>query len=70
MEDAARTNVPRGEFDFECVPETDQSFENALRKAEDGERLTVADTHSKSNSPRGTFVRAASSITCYEDWER
>jgi FO synthase subunit 2 len=43
MEDAARTNVPRGEFDFKCVPETDQSFENALRKAEDGERLTVPD---------------------------
>jgi FO synthase subunit 2 len=33
----------RGEFDFECVPETDQSFENALRKAQDGERLAVAD---------------------------
>ncbi|NHN59962.1 MULTISPECIES: 7,8-didemethyl-8-hydroxy-5-deazariboflavin synthase subunit CofH [Halorussus] len=43
MEDAARTNVPRGRFDFECVPETDQSFENALAKARDGERLTVAD---------------------------
>ncbi|WP_276298960.1 7,8-didemethyl-8-hydroxy-5-deazariboflavin synthase subunit CofH [Halorussus lipolyticus] len=43
MEDAARTNVPRGEFDFECVPETDQSFETALAKARDGERLTVAD---------------------------
>ena len=34
---------PRGEFGFECVPETDQSFENALRKAQNGERLTVAD---------------------------
>ncbi|UPW01231.1 7,8-didemethyl-8-hydroxy-5-deazariboflavin synthase subunit CofH [Halorussus gelatinilyticus] len=43
MVDAARTNVPRGEFDFDCVPETDQSFENALAKASDGERLTVAD---------------------------
>ncbi|WP_135536241.1 7,8-didemethyl-8-hydroxy-5-deazariboflavin synthase subunit CofH [Halostella pelagica] len=28
---------------FEHRPETDQSFENALRKARDGERLTVAD---------------------------
>ncbi|MFC7082396.1 7,8-didemethyl-8-hydroxy-5-deazariboflavin synthase subunit CofH [Halorussus caseinilyticus] len=43
MEDAARTNVPRGRFDFKYVPETDQSFENALAKADDGERLTVAD---------------------------
>src|SRR6056297_2745740 len=43
MEDAARTNVPRGRFDFEYAPETDQSFENALAKADDGERLTVAD---------------------------
>ena len=33
----------RAEFDFECVPETDQSFENALRKARDGDRLAVAD---------------------------
>ncbi|EMA48268.1 FO synthase subunit 2 [Halococcus morrhuae DSM 1307] len=33
----------RGEFGFECVPATDQSFENALRKARDGERLAVAD---------------------------
>ncbi|WP_435077489.1 7,8-didemethyl-8-hydroxy-5-deazariboflavin synthase subunit CofH [Halococcus sp. AFM35] len=33
----------RGEFDFECVPETDQPFENALRKTRDGERLAVAD---------------------------
>jgi FO synthase subunit 2 len=33
----------RGEFDFECVPATDQSFENALRKVRDGERLAVAD---------------------------
>jgi FO synthase subunit 2 len=43
MEDAARTNVPRGRFDFEHRPETDQSFENALAKARDGERLTVED---------------------------
>ncbi|MFC4447552.1 7,8-didemethyl-8-hydroxy-5-deazariboflavin synthase subunit CofH [Halorussus aquaticus] len=43
MEDAARTNVPREQFDFDCVPETDQSFENALAKASDGDRLTVAD---------------------------
>jgi FO synthase subunit 2 len=35
--------VPRGEFDFEHRPETDQSFENALAKARDGERLTVVD---------------------------
>src|SRR5699024_3262145 len=33
----------RGEFGFECVPATDQSFENALRKARNGERLAVAD---------------------------
>jgi FO synthase subunit 2 len=32
-----------GEFDFDHVPETDQSFENALAKARDGTRLTVAD---------------------------
>jgi len=31
------------EFDFECVPDTDQSFENALRKARDGDRLGVDD---------------------------
>ena len=43
FETSARTNVPRGEFDFEHVPETDQSFENALAKARAGERLTVAD---------------------------
>jgi len=36
-------NVPRGEFDFEHRPETDQAFENALAKARNGERLTVAD---------------------------
>ncbi|WP_436911090.1 7,8-didemethyl-8-hydroxy-5-deazariboflavin synthase subunit CofH [Halosimplex marinum] len=45
MTDAAETrpNVPRGEFGFERVPETDGSFENALAKARAGERLTVAD---------------------------
>jgi FO synthase subunit 2 len=31
------------EFDFERVPTTDQSFENALAKARSGERLAVAD---------------------------
>ncbi|MFB6106895.1 MAG: 7,8-didemethyl-8-hydroxy-5-deazariboflavin synthase subunit CofH [Halobacteriaceae archaeon] len=31
------------EFDFECVPVTDQSFENALAKARAGDRLAVAD---------------------------
>ncbi len=30
-------------FSFEHVPETDQSFENALTKARSGDRLTVAD---------------------------
>ncbi|PSP69741.1 7,8-didemethyl-8-hydroxy-5-deazariboflavin synthase subunit CofH, partial [Halobacteriales archaeon QH_6_68_27] len=44
MSDAARTaNVPRGEFGFDHRPETDQSFENALAKARDGQRLSVAD---------------------------
>ncbi|MFB6150466.1 MAG: 7,8-didemethyl-8-hydroxy-5-deazariboflavin synthase subunit CofH [Haloarculaceae archaeon] len=45
MSDAAEegANVPRGEFGFERRPETDQSFENALAKARDGDRLTVAD---------------------------
>ncbi|WP_255148682.1 7,8-didemethyl-8-hydroxy-5-deazariboflavin synthase subunit CofH [Halorarius halobius] len=37
MDDAA------GEFGFEHVPETDQSFENALANARDGRRLSVAD---------------------------
>jgi len=32
-----------GEFDFDVVPETDQSFENALANARDGRRLSVAD---------------------------
>lgn len=31
------------DFGFEHVPETDQSFENALAKARAGERLTVDD---------------------------
>ncbi|WP_136688512.1 7,8-didemethyl-8-hydroxy-5-deazariboflavin synthase subunit CofH [Halorhabdus amylolytica] len=39
----AGVNVPRGRFDFDCRPESDQHFENALRKARDGDRLTVAD---------------------------
>ncbi|MEF8831754.1 MAG: 7,8-didemethyl-8-hydroxy-5-deazariboflavin synthase subunit CofH, partial [Halobacteriales archaeon] len=37
------TNVPRGEFDFEVVPETDRSFEDALARARAGERLDLAD---------------------------
>jgi FO synthase subunit 2 len=37
------TGVPRDVADFEHVPESDQSFENALAKARDGDRLTVAD---------------------------
>jgi FO synthase subunit 2 len=37
MDDAA------DDFGFEHVPESDQSFENALAKAQDGDRLTVAD---------------------------
>jgi FO synthase subunit 2 len=32
-----------GDFDFEHVPVTDQSFENALANARDGHRLTVDD---------------------------
>jgi len=36
-------NVPRGDFEFEHRPETDQSFETALAKARDGRRLSVAD---------------------------
>ena len=39
----ARSNVPRGEFDFRHRPESDQSFENALARARAGERLTVDD---------------------------
>jgi FO synthase subunit 2 len=33
----------RSDFDFDVVPETDQSFENALAKARAGGRLTVDD---------------------------
>ncbi|WP_224448833.1 7,8-didemethyl-8-hydroxy-5-deazariboflavin synthase subunit CofH [Haloprofundus salilacus] len=48
MSDAPAPDAGRGPtgptaFDFEYVPETDQSFENALAKARDGERLTVDD---------------------------
>jgi len=43
MADGLRTNVPRDRFDFDCRPVTDQSFENALAKARNGERLTVDD---------------------------
>ncbi|MFB6084038.1 MAG: 7,8-didemethyl-8-hydroxy-5-deazariboflavin synthase subunit CofH, partial [Halorientalis sp.] len=43
MADAFTPAVPRGEFDFQHRPETDQSFENALEKARAGDRLTVAD---------------------------
>lgn len=38
-----KVTVPRGQFEFEHVPETDQSFENALAKARDGTRLTITD---------------------------
>ncbi|MCT9097862.1 7,8-didemethyl-8-hydroxy-5-deazariboflavin synthase subunit CofH [Haloarchaeobius sp. HME9146] len=41
--DTAAADLPSDGFDFAHVPETDQSFENALAKARDGERLTVAD---------------------------
>jgi FO synthase subunit 2 len=43
MADAFRTtaNVPREQFDFDCVPETDTSFAEALGRARDGDRLTV-----------------------------
>ncbi|MFC7202601.1 7,8-didemethyl-8-hydroxy-5-deazariboflavin synthase subunit CofH [Haloferax namakaokahaiae] len=34
---------PRDDFGFEHLPETDQSFENALQKARAGARLTVDD---------------------------
>ncbi|WIV66422.1 7,8-didemethyl-8-hydroxy-5-deazariboflavin synthase subunit CofH [Natrialbaceae archaeon AArc-T1-2] len=36
-------SVTETDLEFEHVPRTDQSFENALAKARDGERLTVAD---------------------------
>jgi FO synthase subunit 2 len=45
MSDAFRTGVavPDDPVTFDHVPETDQSFENALAKARAGDRLTVAD---------------------------
>ncbi|WP_254279227.1 7,8-didemethyl-8-hydroxy-5-deazariboflavin synthase subunit CofH [Haloarcula marina] len=42
MPDASDAS-PTGESDFEHRPVTDQSFENALAKARDGVRLSVAD---------------------------
>ncbi|MFQ3283747.1 MAG: FO synthase subunit 2 [Natronomonas sp.] len=39
----ASANVPREGFEFDCRPETDQSFENALAKARSGARLDVDD---------------------------
>ena len=39
----ASANVPRGDFEFDCRPETEQSFENALEKARSGARLDVDD---------------------------
>ncbi|MFC4406691.1 7,8-didemethyl-8-hydroxy-5-deazariboflavin synthase subunit CofH [Haloarchaeobius iranensis] len=36
-------DLPTDGFDYEHVPESDQSFGNALAKARNGERLTVAD---------------------------
>jgi len=43
MSDAPDGAADGREFDFEHVPATDQSFENALAKARDGRRLTVDD---------------------------
>jgi len=44
MAEAPRSaNVPRERYDFDLQPVTAQSFENALAKARDGERLTVED---------------------------
>jgi FO synthase subunit 2 len=45
MADASRgrANVPRDRYDFDHVPKTDHSFENALAKARAGDRLSVAD---------------------------
>jgi FO synthase subunit 2 len=45
MADASRgrANVPRDRYEFEHVPDTDQSFENALAKARAGDRLSVGD---------------------------
>ncbi|WP_435119001.1 7,8-didemethyl-8-hydroxy-5-deazariboflavin synthase subunit CofH [Halolamina sp. C58] len=36
-------NLDDGALEFDCVPESDQSFENALAKAADGNRLSVDD---------------------------
>lgn len=41
--DERAANLDVSEFGFNVVPETDQSFENALTKARDGIRLTVDD---------------------------
>jgi FO synthase subunit 2 len=35
--------LPDRGFDYQSVPETDQSFENALEKARTGDRLSIAD---------------------------
>jgi FO synthase subunit 2 len=43
MSDAPDGAATDPDFDFEHVPTTDQSFENALAKARDGHRLTVDD---------------------------
>ncbi|PSP98801.1 7,8-didemethyl-8-hydroxy-5-deazariboflavin synthase subunit CofH [Halobacteriales archaeon QS_4_70_19] len=43
FEAPTETGVPRGQFGFEHQPVTDQSFENALAKARNGERLDVDD---------------------------
>ena len=39
----ASANVPRADFEFDCRPDTAQSFENALAKARSGTRLDVDD---------------------------
>ncbi len=45
MADTSRgfSNVPRERYDWDVVPETDQSFENALENARSGVRLTTED---------------------------
>ena len=43
MREPAVTVNDSSDFEFQTVPETDQSFENALAKARAGERLTVDD---------------------------
>nr|NHN49078.1 7,8-didemethyl-8-hydroxy-5-deazariboflavin synthase subunit CofH [Halostella sp. JP-L12] len=45
MSNAFRSAVtgPSGRTEYVHLPDTDQSFENALAKARDGERLSVAD---------------------------